>query len=427
MNANPNIFDFLHRSNGISQEKAIDFLVLIIPMELSEFTQHLLSFLQNADEKAIKNLNILAMLLRYSKSLIRTVYRDDLDTYRDVLYKCDLLSELGNIGFETIQKDLNDQHIGIVFGRNLEDILIHQTKEIKKKIIEIKNGFQRVEDEINKIPPITYHVVFSTQNTNEIYSQSFSSLAKAKDFIFKQQDKHNINMTDYANSECDYFVVEIQAEEGSDEFNNATQAISQLNHIPYPQDPAAVNIVWPDSKINSISWVAKRREKKQEIRAEQRSNTTYSLQPVNAERLYNPTGADSVARAIKQLNGMIERLQNPNWVWKIIDALVEAVTRNPGLTNQKIQALTEVKNDVLEHINEIEKNAISLKEVLSEGLEKKVSPTKTIKDILHTHRFFAMRENTDTDDAFDELLNSTRPKHPIQRKKRKIYRSAAFL
>ncbi|WP_454780979.1 hypothetical protein [Legionella sp. WA2022007384] len=407
MSDGKNIFDFLRNTNGINQEIAIDFIAQIMYTELPEFAQQLISFLQDADEKAIMQLNILETVLRAFFSQLLHKFK--------VTDKCDLLRDLKNIGFNLIQKDLQDQQTSIEFRRRLEGILVYQTKKIEVEIQQVKKEFTQIEDEIKNIAPITYHVVFATPNKNEIYLQAFPSLAKAKDFIFKQQDMHNRSSTNYTAQKCDYFVVEIQAGEGSNEFNKAKKAITDLNTIPYSRNPRAP--IWSNRNINSISWVAKRKEIKEpdglipshgnhEIPAALR----YPLEPVNKERLYNPNGTDSVARAIKQLDSMIERLQKTNWVWKIIDALVEAVTKRPSLTNKKIQALTIVRNDVLKQKNAIESEVISLREVLNKELEKKVNPTTTIKNILHAHRFWTTSENTNTDDAFDELLNATRPK-----------------
>ncbi|STX27895.1 Uncharacterised protein [Legionella beliardensis] len=370
MAASPNIFDFLHHTAGISQNEALDFIYpksALLPPE--EFVGQLMDFLKNANEKSIEQLNVLIFHMKYIIPLQSMMATEP--TFNQVL-----LGGLSKNDLLAIQDALRDKENGEIVKRQLSNILINQTyssipdlllrqtHQAAKQIESIKKEYEELKRQAQDSPPVIYQV-FSKNPTSDM-GLSFPSFAEA--------EKHILN----SNDKPDFFIVEIQAEKPQD-LNDARQDFVSNG----------LKNSWPNNQINSV---------------------TSFTQGIKEKRHYNPSGSDNVARAIKQLDTMIDRLQQTNWLFK----LIETVTGRHGLTDKKIQALTEIRNQVIVQKKDIEDKTISLRQVLDNGLQtrledKQESKTHTIKRLLNEQRFGFSNNAAVTTEMVDELVEGIKP------------------
>lgn len=409
MAGEPNFFDFLHNQKGMTQKEAGLVISKAQFLSKEKFVEQLLDFLQTANDKSIGELGNFAFWMRelahfqFQMSLLKDNSPTHVAASQPQFHPI-LLAGFHLDDLLSVQQALRDKEIGEIVKRKLSAILIETTENSMKelqngslyfldilncKVQQVKKGIANLIEQYNTLkeqaensPPATYQI-FSNKPRFEDMGRSFSSFANAKKFIFEARSQKNDNDNKGLNSEePDFFVVEIQAK-NPQELDEAKQAFVSNYSSLKDQSPS-----WPNAKINSIAFFTQGKEE---------------------ERQYNPDGSNDIARTIKQLDLMINRLQQTNWLWK----LLEAVTGRSGLTDKKIQALKEIKDEVFMQKSDIETKAVSLRDVLKNQFAQQTTQenqTTTYRTLLNQHRFGFSQKPTNTDERVDELIQGIKPK-----------------
>lgn len=408
MPGEPNFFDFLHNQKGMTQKEADLVISKSKLLSKEKFVEQLLDFLHTANDKSIRELGNFAFWMRnlarfqFQMSLLKDKSPTQVVASQPQFHPI-LLAGFRLDDLLSVQQALRDKEIGEIVKRKLPAILIEATENSMKelqndslrfldilncKVQQVKKGIANLIEQYNTLkeqaensPPATYQI-FSKPRFEDL-GRSFSSFANAKKFIFEARSQKNDNDNKDLNSEePDFFVVEIQAK-NLQELDEAKQAFVSNYSSLRDKSPS-----WPNAKINSIAFFTQGKEE---------------------ERQYNPDGSNDIARTIKQLDLMINRLQQTNWLWK----LLEVVTGRSGLTDKKIQALKEIKNEVFMQKCDIETKAVSLWDVLKNQFAQQTTQenqTTTYSTLLNEHRFGFSQKPTNTDERVDELIQGIKPK-----------------
>jgi hypothetical protein len=413
MSGETNIFDFLHNITGINQEEANAFIYPDLPRLLAEgkefpspekYVEDLIDFLQTADEDSIRKLNVLAFFMRnHNSSILKISSPKDKSPMHDTVSQFQfhplLLGGLEKNDLRAIQQALQDNEIGQIVKRKLPGFLLEATSKlmqqarfgntfdplksvaeaVKKELDNISDEYTILEEKAQNYPPVVYQVF--SYKPYENLGVSFASFAHAREYVQNAREQRG-EQGNNDTAEPDFFVAEIQAG-NLDELDEAKQAI-ESNYSSSSEGSSS----WVHRNINSIAFFTPGKDE---------------------ERQYNPDGSNDIARTIKRLDLMIIRLQETNWFWKFI----ETVTGRSGLTDKKIQALKEIKDEVFIQKSEIEEGAKSLREVLSSKLDQQATPenkTATYKSLLHSQRFGFSQKPTTTDEMVEEMVQGTRPK-----------------
>ncbi|MBA2657556.1 MAG: hypothetical protein H0U70_11355 [Tatlockia sp.] len=432
--ANFNLFDFIKTSALLTVTLQNNFVNSSKKLSRTQFAQQLILFLQDASEDEVERLMLLKDNLNMNLEVKNTM-PNPLSALAEMLSIAELYQSLQK------NKDLADflyHHLALVASNeedknaedmqkdsastdedefslekerasnpdslfakteNLEESLRSQNLEESLQPVPLKQlieMFETVKYQAQTLEPLSYHVIYvHPERQHLIEPQSFNSYTQANNFVFSLN-----NNTEKA---WDYYIAEVQ----SSNITATKDALLKFQGFNEEWD-------WHPS-VNAIQLTAKCiADRPVEYSPSGKTyESVYKFTTLDCGKcLFNPEGRDSVARTIKQLDAIIERLEG-QWIYLILEAFRMS---EPGLTQKKIEALKLLKNEVLEHKETIEKENGELKKVLESGLNKKLDkqdPTNTnkVKKLLQQQRLnFFNKGKSKTEEEIDDLIGSSRPK-----------------